>query len=140
MKYARSIVVVIVSLLPALANAQLGSSDQIVFQVPFQFMVAGKAVPAGQCIVQSATMDGRTLVIRNIDTRLRLFSQVSLAETKKTADAYSLVFHEYGGQYFLAELRLAGDRTVYELPETNVEAELRAKNVPMTEKVLASRK
>jgi hypothetical protein len=48
MKFATRILALTVTLLPILAAAQLGSSDKIVFQVPFQFTVANKVVPAGQ--------------------------------------------------------------------------------------------
>jgi hypothetical protein len=136
MKYARRIIALTLTLLPVLAAAQLRSNDRILAQVPFEFMVANKAVPAGECIVQVAVMDGRTLVIRNTAAKLGLFSQASLDEAKKAAGDYALVFHKYGDQYFLAGIRIAGDRTIYRLQESKAEAELRAQNAPLTEKIL----
>jgi hypothetical protein len=136
MKYGRRIIALTLALLPVLAAAQLQSSDRIVTQVPFEFMVANKAVPAGEYVVQSAVMDGKTLVIRNTAARLGLFSQASLAEAKTAAGAYALVFHKYGDQYFLAGVQIAGDRTIYRLQESKAEAELRAQNMPVTEKIL----
>ena len=67
MKYAKWILAttMAVTLLPGLALAQLTSSDRIVAQVPFDFMLAGKVVPAGKLVVQWATADGRVLMIRN---------------------------------------------------------------------------
>jgi hypothetical protein len=135
MKYAKQILALAITMLPALAAAQLHSGQRIVTRVPFEFMVANKPVPAGEYIVQSATMDGRTLVIRNITARLGLFSQASLGEGRNAA-AYALVFHKYGNQYFLMGINLAGERNTYRLPESKAEAELRAQNVSVTEEKL----
>lgn len=138
MKFVTRIFALTLTLLPILATAQMGSRDKIVFQVPFQFTVANKAVPAGEWIVQPVTMDGRTLVIRNTAAGLNLFSPASLGESKNTAGAYALVFHEYGNQYFLVEMKLAGDRSIYRLQESKVESELRAQKIPADEKILAA--
>ena len=107
MKYAKQMLALALTLLPALAAAQLHSGERILAQVPFEFMVANKPVPAGEYIVQPVTMDGRTLVIRNTTARLGMFSQAALSEGRKTA-AYTLVFHKYGAQYLLVyrQLRL----------------------------------
>jgi hypothetical protein len=137
MKYAKQILALALTLLPALAAAQLHSEQRIVAQVPFEFMVANKPVPAGEYIVQPATMDGRTLVIRNMTARLGVFSQAWLDDRQKAA-AYALVFHKYGNQYFLVGINLAGERITYRLPESKAEAELRAQNVPVAEKILVA--
>jgi len=137
MKYAKQMLALALTLLPALAAAQLHSGDRILAQVPFEFMVANKPVPAGEYIVQPATMDGRTLVIRNTTARLGMFSQASLSEGRKAA-AYTLVFHKYGAQYFLVGMTLAGERITYRLPESKTEAELRAQNVPVAEEILVA--
>jgi hypothetical protein len=55
---------------------------------------------------------------------------------KKASDRYALVFHKYGDKAFLAGVKLAGDRTIYKIPETREESELRAQNVTATEEIL----
>jgi hypothetical protein len=125
-------------LLPVLATAQLTSSQKLVTQVPFEFMVANKHIPAGECIVQSAVMGARTLLVRNVAAKISLFAPANPGETKKAASSYALVFHKYGDQYFLTGIRLAADRTIYRLPESKAEAEIRAQNVPATEEILVA--
>ena len=136
MKHANWLVVVTLALLSGMAAAQLNSSTRVVAQVPFQFMVANKIVPAGECEVQAITLDGQTLVIRNAEAKVGLFSTSSQWESKQGASHYALVFKHYGDRYFLSGIRLQGSKITYRLPESKVEAELRAKNVAATEETL----
>ena|SRR5579864_476213 len=141
MKYAKWMLTLTLTLLPILASAQMGESTKIVAKVPFEFMVANKVVPAGQCIVQSADMGGRTLIVGNTAAKVNLFAPALPDVTKKAADTYALVFDKYGDHYFLAAIKLAGTRTMYRLAESKAEAELRAQNVPAAQEiVLASLK
>jgi hypothetical protein len=123
-------------MLPLLATAQLNSTQKIVAQVPFEFSVGSKIVPSGEWIVQTATMDGRVLVIHNSAASMGLFSPASLVEAKKTAGNYTLVFNRYGNRYFLTGVKIAGTRTSYKLLESKGEAEMRAENVPASEEIL----
>ena len=136
MKHANWLVVVTLVLLSGMAAAQLNSSTRVVAQVPFEFMVANKIVPAGECEVQAITMDGKTLVIRNAEANVGLFSSSSQAEGKQNASNYALVFKHYGDRYFLSGIRLQGSKITYRLPESKVEVELRAQNVSATEETL----
>jgi hypothetical protein len=141
MKHAKLMLVAMLMVLPSLAAAQLRSGGTIVAQVPFEFVVANNIVPAGQCVVKTATMDGNTLAIRNAGSKVTLFSWASRIETREAAGAYTLVFNKQGDQYFLRGIKLEGSRMTYRLPESKAEAELRAQNVPATEEiVLASLK
>jgi hypothetical protein len=136
MKHANWLVVVTLVLLSGMAAAQLNSSTRVVAQVPFEFMVANKIVPAGEYEVQAITTDGRTLVIRNAEAKVGLFSPSSQAEDKQSASQYALVFKHYGDRYFLSGIKLQGSKITYRLPESKVEAELRAQNAPATEEIL----
>jgi hypothetical protein len=118
MKYAKRMLALTLIMLPVLAAAQLTATQKIVAQVPFEFMVANKHVPAGECSVQ--------------------FSMANPGETKNPASTYALVFHRYGDQYFLTGVKLAAERTTYRLPESKAEAEIRAQNVPATEEILVA--
>jgi hypothetical protein len=136
MKYATRILIVALTMLPLLATAQLASSEKIVAQVPFEFVLGSKVVPAGEWVVKTATMDGKTLQIRTKDSGVNMLSTAILDESTKVSSHYSLLFHRYGDQYFLSEVRIAGTRVGYKLPETKAEAEMRAQNVPATNEIL----
>jgi hypothetical protein len=136
MKQAKWLVAVMMVVLSGMAAAQLIGSSRVVAQVPFEFMVANKIVPAGECEVQAATMDGKTLVIRNAGAKIGLFSPATQTEGKQGAAHYALVFRHYGNRYFLSGIKLQGSKVTYHLPESRVEAELRAQNVSATEETL----
>ena len=136
MKYAKKMLVLMLIALPILAVAQMASTTKIVGDVPFPFMVGDKHVPAGVWTVERGGMNARTLVIRNFDAKLGLFIPATPDTAKKASDRYALVFHKYGDKAFLAGIKLAGDRTVYKIPESRQETELRAQNVSATEEIL----
>jgi hypothetical protein len=136
MKYATRMLVLTLTMLPLLATAQLTSSQRLVSQVPFEFVVGSKVVPSGEWIVQPAIMGAKVLVIRNTAAAVGMFSTASLVETSKTARDYALVFHKCGNSYFLSGVKIAGSRTGYRLPESKAEAEMRAQNVTVTEEIL----
>jgi hypothetical protein len=136
MKHANWLVVVALVVLSGMAAAQLIGSTKVVAQVPFEFMVANKIVPAGECAVQASTMDGKILVIRNTEAKVALVSRSSQSEGKQDASNYALVFKHYGDRYFLSGIKLEGSNITYRLPESKVEAELRAQNVAATEETL----
>lgn len=136
MRHTNWFVAAALVVLSGMAAAQLIGSTRVVAQVPFEFMVANKTVPAGECEVQAITMDGQTLVIRNAEARVGLFSRSSQAEGKQSASNYAMVFKHYGDRYFLSGIKLQGSKITYRLPESKVEAELRAQNVSATEETL----
>ena len=136
MKQAKWLVAVTLVVLSGMAAAQLIGSTKIVAQVPFEFMVANKTVPAGEYVVQAFTMDGKTLVIRNTEAKVALLSPSSQAEGKQDASHYALVFKRYGERYFLSGIKLEGSNITYRLPESRAETELRASNASAAEETL----
>lgn len=136
MKYAARILAIAVTMLPLLATAQLSKNTKLDTQVPFQFLVGNKLIPAGECIVQSAGVGESLVAIHGAETRFSLFSLVTKAEPQSGKSLNALIFHRYGNVYFLSGMKLASTGQTYKLPEGKVEAELRAQNVPATEEVL----
>jgi hypothetical protein len=136
MKQINWLVVVTLVVLSGMAAAQLIGSTTIVAQVPFEFVVANKIVPAGECVVRAATMDGKTLMIRNSVAKVGLLTPSSQTEEKRGASHYALVFKHYGDRYFLSGIKLEGSNITYRVPESRAEAELRAQNGSATEEIL----
>jgi hypothetical protein len=141
MKNAKLMLAAMLTILPGLAIAQLANNDRIKANVPFEFVVANKVIPAGECIVRSAGMNARTLAINNVDAKISLLSPAIRADSRNPAPSYTLVFNKMGNSYFLRGIKLEGSGVSYWLPESKAEAEMLARNVPSTEKiVLASLK
>lgn len=141
MKHANWLVVVTLVVLSGMAAAQMHSNTRIIAQVPFDFMVANKVVPAGQYTVQAVAVDKNILLIRNPGSKVGLFSRASLTEGKQGATHYALLFNHYGDRYFLAGVEIEGSNVAYRVTKSKVEAELQAQNVSASKEiVLASLK
>ncbi|MBI1740025.1 MAG: hypothetical protein HY233_06555 [Acidobacteriales bacterium] len=137
MKSAKWMLPVTLLVLSGLMVAQSLTNSTVVAQVPFDFMVNNKIIPAGECVVGSAGyMNEHVLTIRNFDARKGALSQSARAETAKPAASTVLVFKRYGDSYFLSSIRLEGSNWTYQLPENRAEAELRAQNVTASERTL----
>ncbi len=139
LKHATLMIGLVLTLSPLFATAQLTKNETVVTEVPFNFIVGGKAIPAGKCIVRTVDDAGNLLLVRNGDATINFLSVVSAVETPgKAAHDYALIFHRYGDRYFLTGLRIEGTNVVYRLPENKLERELRAQNSPATEETLIS--
>ena len=129
MKSAKWMLPVTLLLLSGLMAAQSLSNSTVKAQVPFDFTVNNKIIPAGECVVGAAGMDNQALVVRNAEARKSALSLSSRQETGRPSENTVLVFKRYGSQYFLSSIRLEGSNTTYDFPENKAEAELRAHNV-----------
>ena len=119
------------------ALAQLGDTT-VRAQVPFDFVVSDKAVPAGEWTVTSVPIRG-AFFIQNADAKVAVFSVPQIMdETKGRAGSCVLVFHRYNNRYFLSEIKIEGSTKVYRLPKSRTEAELQAQNVTAIEEVVVA--
>lgn len=140
MKFATRFLMLTVTLLPMLAAAQMQSDTRLKAQVPFDFMIGSKIIPAGQVILQPAAANANALAMHNVQARVSLLANPTRVETRKPAATSVLVFHKYGHRYFLAEIKVEGSKTMYTLPQSRAEAELLAQNVNGTEEILLALK
>jgi len=134
-KCLRLMLLMTLTTVPLWAASQLGIYTRVVAQVPFDFIVGDKVIPAGELIVQPATAADETISIRNTDAKIGLFSPTSPVETRKAAGASALIFHKYGDRYFLSAIRLEGTRTSYEVPQSRAETELNDQKAPFVENI-----
>jgi hypothetical protein len=123
-KYAASLLVLTIIALPGFLSAQ--SRMVIKADVPFQYVVNGKTMPAGECTIK-VTGDGHTILAIESGNE-HLFALPNAAESFQPSAETSLVFHKYGDRYFLASINRAGEQRGYELPAGALEKELRAQN------------
>src|SRR5881628_2739689 len=78
--------------------------------IPFDFTVADKKLPAGEYSVGRARQDSgdSILLISSVDGRSSTFGSSIPVETQAPKDEGTLVFHRYGDQYFLSQVWPAG--------------------------------
>jgi hypothetical protein len=136
MKYTRQMLIAVTLIvMPMLATAQFGQTVSISTQVPFEFVVGDRVVPAGKCVLQAANAAAETILIRNDDKMVRLFSSTSLGDARNvpTSNQY---FTNTGERYFLAAVRVQGTRIMYWLPESKQEARLRQQDQSSAEETI----
>jgi hypothetical protein len=109
--------------LATVSPAYAGSVDGIKTQVPFDFYVGDKLVPAGEHAVRSLTGDEAALRIGN--GRQSAIVMTNYARGRGDGEGRPrLVFHKYGDQYFLAAV-WGADNTGRTLRESKLERRLR---------------
>jgi hypothetical protein len=83
--------------------AQARADRAMTINVPFDFYVRDRVLPAGAYTVSEITSDGGALLIKSDDGRDAIGVLTINTETKgQQPNAPRLVFHRYGDQYFLA--------------------------------------
>jgi hypothetical protein len=108
----------LVTILSAAAYAQSGR--RMTVHVPFDFVVAGKQMPAGDYSVRRVSKDSENaLVIQSADGRRT--ATVFTNSSRREAERAELSFRRHGEGYFLAEVSIPGTAGVREIPRTKSE-------------------
>ncbi|MBD0369233.1 MAG: hypothetical protein ICV60_00150 [Pyrinomonadaceae bacterium] len=103
-------------------SAAARASSSVVVQIPFDFQVAGKVLPAGRYLVErSTTSSNEGLSLRNVDQKYGAFVLTATVQSKLRQSDSRLVFNRYKDQYFLSQFWIAGEATGRELIKTDRE-------------------
>jgi len=98
------VLVAVLAFSTAIASGQSANANKVIANIPFEFNVGYKTMPAGEYTVETVVTAGDALLIKSADSTLcvlRLSEATSRIKDKKQA---RLVFHRYGDRYFLAEV------------------------------------
>jgi len=112
-------------LLIAAAAPLVAQTSRMTTNIPFEFTVAGKTMPAGEYEVWKAP-NSAMIVLRGIDHRTSALSLAMggpITSSNPAADS-RLIFNRYGNQYFLHTVVNAYAATEFTLPEARAEREL----------------
>ena len=94
--------------------------------IPFEFIVSGKTLPAGNYEVRRINDSPEGLVIRNIiDKHDHVMFETEAVEAKKIPKRSEIIFHRYGDTYFLSEVFTGGEQMGRELPASRAERQIR---------------
>src|SRR3979411_2685921 len=125
--FAMLMLVVGLALATAVVSANAQSANKVVADIPFEFSVGYKSLPAGEYMLRSITTAGDALMIQSADSRVTALRQSEATAQKKDNHA-RLIFHRYGERYFLAEVWNGADVTGRQLlksqEERAIESEL----------------
>ncbi|HEX8745792.1 MAG TPA: hypothetical protein VF717_01245 [Pyrinomonadaceae bacterium] len=127
-------------------SALARTSTSLVVQIPFDFQVAGRTLPAGRYVIERSTLfSAEGLSLRNTDKKHGAFVLTSTVQSNIRQSGSRLVFTRYKDQYFLSQFWTAGEASGRELVksdrELNVEREIaRAGTAPERVSVAAVQK
>jgi hypothetical protein len=99
-----------------------------VLNIPFNFIVGGKTLPAGEYTVEPNRRDSdKFWLVQSRDGQTSCLFTTMPVRANQTQEETKLVFHRYGDQYFLSQIWTAGANSGRELLMPRLEREL-AKN------------
>ncbi|HEY0378202.1 MAG TPA: hypothetical protein VGC87_14885 [Pyrinomonadaceae bacterium] len=95
------------------------------FRIPFDFVIAGKTLPAGEYVVERSTLFSATgLSIRSVDQDAGVYFLTAAVESSERPEHSKLVFNRYEGRYFLSEFWTAGQASGRKLIKSGEERAL----------------
>jgi hypothetical protein len=104
-------------LLAASAHAQ----NTLKVNIPFNFVMNGHNMTAGEYRVESLGNGGNAIALQGADSALALTFACSTGEPVTTS---KLIFNRYGAEYFLAQVWTAGKSAGRQLPTSAAEREI----------------
>lgn len=107
------------------ARAQLPGTTMRAM-IPFDFIIRGKTLPAGNYEIRRISDSPQGLMIRNLnEKRDNAMFETEPIEPRDISDRDEIIFHRYGDSYFLSEFVTAGEDTAQVLPPSRAERRLR---------------
>ena len=110
----------LVMLTASSVHAQSGMRLRV--SIPFEFSVGRNTLPAGEYTVSYKAQG--FVVIQSVDRRTSQIFGTSSNQANSTRDESSLVFNQYGDQYFLAAIWTEGRITGQKLSKSRAERDL----------------
>ena len=122
------------------AKAQLSANPELVANIPFEFSVGDKTLPAGEYTVRCINSNSPTKVLQ---IRSKTGSASALVMTDsvigKIKDNAQLIFHRYGNEYFFTQAWLPANNVGMQAPRSKTVKTLELARVKRaTEAVVAS--
>ena len=87
----------------AMAGTSFAQSNGVQATVPFDFTVGTKLLPPGTYTIQKKSINANVILIESHDKPIATFYLVN-PDGNRSPNGGKLLFHKYGGQYFLSEI------------------------------------
>ncbi|MGB8535138.1 MAG: hypothetical protein WCD57_01880 [Acidobacteriaceae bacterium] len=102
----------------AMAGTSFAQSNAVRANIPFDFTVGNKLLPAGTYIIKEDSE--HVIVITNRDKPIGAVSLVN-GDSNSSPNGGKLKFHRYGSQYFLSEILCDQASMNLQVPTSNTE-------------------
>src|ERR1700730_1018244 len=101
-------------------KAQSFGGTHLVANIPFQFNVGNKILPAGEYQVWSINDSSKVVLIQSQNGKASAMLRMSTVE-RKSQDRTMLIFNRYGNHYFLAQTWVYGATSGLQAPKSRAE-------------------
>jgi hypothetical protein len=105
-----------------LAGMSFAQSNGVQATVPFDFTVGNQLLPSGTYTIKQESTS--LIVIRSHDKPVTVMTHVN-QDDDKSPNGGKLLFHRYGGQYFLSEILCDQADMNVEIPASKAEKRVR---------------
>ncbi len=124
-KQAYTILVIAALLATAFTSAQAQSDRLIGANVPFNFMIKNRALPAGEYVFTLVQVGGSDAIkIQSADGHITAFVPTRSTRVKGLQTEPKLVFNRYSDQYFLSQVVGLEDSVTQQLANPRAEDRL----------------
>ena len=113
----------------AMAGTSFAQSNGVQADVPFDFTVGNRLLPAGTYSIKESS--NGLIAVKNHDKAITVMSLVEPDGTK-SANGGKLVFKRYGGQYFLSEILCNSVDINVRVPTSKTEQRVRQQQAMLT--------
>src|SRR3984893_3627133 len=120
--YTMIAMIVLLGSMAVAAQAQSSGRTQLIANIPFDFSVGNKTLPAGEYTVAQVNpaSDHAVLQLRSRDGRAAAMVQMT-SVIGKARESSKLSFNRYGEHYFFAQAWVDGDNTGLQAPKSRAE-------------------
>jgi len=124
-KQSYTILVITALLVIVFTSAQAQSDRLIAANVPFNFVIKDRALPAGEYLFALVQIGGSDAVkIQSADGHITAFVPTRSAREKVSRTEPTLVFNRYADQYFLSQVYGLEESTTLHLAKPRAEEQL----------------
>jgi hypothetical protein len=105
-------IIVLVGSMAVAAKAQTSGRTQMMANIPFQFSVGNKTLPAGEYTLILVSADSSNVALKIQSRNGKASAMVRMMTvTGRAQESAKLIFHRYDNQYFFAEAWIDGDNS-----------------------------
>src|SRR5258706_3417535 len=110
-----------------------------VINIPFSFIVGQQSLPADEYTLEPNRKDSDNVwLVQSKEGHASALFTTNTVRASETQEESRLIFHRYGGQYFLSQIWTPGGNTGRELLMPSLESQLAKSSIERQTTILAS--
>jgi hypothetical protein len=127
MKNIAAVTLIVAAGLISAGSALAQQTHQVAANIPFNFTLNGRSLPAGHYTIGTESNSPTVLRIEDRDDSVYVMTMALPDSSEQQADN-TVLFHKYGNQYFLSSVRVSGSSMNCHLQTTKQEKWAKTQN------------